>query len=79
MITPLKPIFPRSLRNEKAYLKPLGIAVGKAKIFLGPFQGFLFFFFRDMGIIQTETLYLPTNISPVTFVKIEHFYQFRVS
>jgi len=53
--------------------------MSKIKIFLGPFEGSLFFCFRDLEIIQPETLHLPANIGSVTFVEIQYLHQPMVS
>ena len=61
-------------RSEKykmiTNLNSLGVAVSKAEVFLGPFEGFCLFSFRYIRIVQSETFHFPADIGSVTFVEI---------
>ena len=45
--------------------------MSQLKIFLCPCQGLSLLGLRNMGIIQSETLYLSSNVGPIAFIKIE--------
>jgi hypothetical protein len=48
----------------------MGVAMSEFKIFLGPIEGFPFFYLRDIRIVQSKTFYLSPNISSIAFIEV---------